>query len=406
MEVEQVPENRIAVATGSQRELDGIDLFDPKCRIEYVITVEALKEGWDCSFAYVFCSVSRIKNARNVEQLLGRVLRMPYARRRKAVDLNRAHAFVCEPSFGDAARALVDKLVAMGFEENEAQENIMSAQRDLYGQQKQFESIGRPTFRYEILATTETFSTLLDLKHERLTVRKICDDKVEIAVIGSVDVCLEQRLYEALPKAERGRVAEAIATYRKRVRNRLSPAELGQVLEVPRLMTRIQGELKFADADVFMEVNDWSLLDHPARLGAHEFNIRATARSFEIDVDRNGVIYRITRARDQLEFYADVDGWTPKSLVLWLERQVREIDLHPSELLKWLRDLIDNLIRMRNLSIVALMQCKFLLAEKIRHKFDEIRRKERECVYQRYLLAPRARPEISFDHKFVFQAGV
>ncbi len=406
MENEQVLENRIAVATGNQRELDGIDLFDPKCRIEYVITVEALKEGWDCSFAYVFCSVSRIKNARNVEQLLGRVLRMPYARRRKAVDLNAAHAFVCEPSFGDAARALVDKLVAMGFEEDEAKENIKSAQRDLYGQQELFESIGSPTFRYEVPAAPGTFSTLLDLKHERLTVRKICDDKVELTVIGSVDACLEQRIYEALPESEQGRVAEAIATYRKRVRNRLSPAELGQVLEVPRLMTRIQGELKFADADLFMEFHDWSLLDHPARLGAHEFNIHATARSFEIDIDRNGVVYRITRARDQLELYTDVQGWTPEALVLWLEHQVREIDLHPSELLKWLRYLTDHLIRMRNLSISALMQCKFLLAQKIRHKIDEIRRQERECVYQRYLLAPRAKPEISFDHNFTFQAGV
>ena len=84
MEVEQIPEDKIAVATGDQRELDGIDLFDPKCTIEYVITVEALKEGWDCSFAYVFCSVSRIQSAVDVEQLLGRVLRMPYAKRRKA----------------------------------------------------------------------------------------------------------------------------------------------------------------------------------------------------------------------------------------------------------------------------------------------------------------------------------
>ena len=47
MEVEQIPEHKIAVATGDQRELDGINLFDPKCPIEYVITVEALKEGWD-----------------------------------------------------------------------------------------------------------------------------------------------------------------------------------------------------------------------------------------------------------------------------------------------------------------------------------------------------------------------
>ena len=46
---------KIAVATGAQRELDGINLADPACPIEYVITVQALKEGWDCSFAYVFC---------------------------------------------------------------------------------------------------------------------------------------------------------------------------------------------------------------------------------------------------------------------------------------------------------------------------------------------------------------
>ena len=91
IEVEQIPEEKIAVATGDQRELDGIDLFDPKCSVEHVITVEALKEGWDCSFAYAFCSVSRIQSAVDVEQLLGRVLRMPYAKRREADALNRAY---------------------------------------------------------------------------------------------------------------------------------------------------------------------------------------------------------------------------------------------------------------------------------------------------------------------------
>ena len=74
IEVEQIPEDKIAVATGDQRELDGIDLFDQNCPVEFVITVEALKEGWDCSFAYIFCSVSRIQSAVDVEQLLGRVL--------------------------------------------------------------------------------------------------------------------------------------------------------------------------------------------------------------------------------------------------------------------------------------------------------------------------------------------
>ena len=78
-----------------------------------MITIEALKGGWDCSFACVFCSVARIQSAVDVEQLLGRVLRMPYAARRRLSDLNRVYAFVSEPSFGASAQALADKLVAM-----------------------------------------------------------------------------------------------------------------------------------------------------------------------------------------------------------------------------------------------------------------------------------------------------
>jgi type III restriction enzyme len=103
IENEKIPEGRIAVATGSQRELDGIDLYDPACLIEYIITVEALKEGWDCSFAYVFCSAANIHSSKDVEQILGRVLRMPYARNRRQDELNRAYAHVSSPAFAQAA---------------------------------------------------------------------------------------------------------------------------------------------------------------------------------------------------------------------------------------------------------------------------------------------------------------
>lgn len=48
MEHESIAEDEIAIATGSQKELDGINLFDPACKVSYVIIVEALKEGWDC----------------------------------------------------------------------------------------------------------------------------------------------------------------------------------------------------------------------------------------------------------------------------------------------------------------------------------------------------------------------
>lgn len=63
----KITEQEIAVATGNQRELEGMDLFSPSCQIKYIITMEALKEGWDCSFAYVFCSVKDVRSSKDAE---------------------------------------------------------------------------------------------------------------------------------------------------------------------------------------------------------------------------------------------------------------------------------------------------------------------------------------------------
>src|ERR1700737_3177455 len=117
---QEIPREKIADVTGDRKELDGINLFAPDCKIDFVITVEALKEGWDCSFAYVFCSVASVHSKKDVEQILGRVLRMPYAKRRKEPDLNRDYAHVSRASWPNAVKQLHDRLVDMGFEDSEA----------------------------------------------------------------------------------------------------------------------------------------------------------------------------------------------------------------------------------------------------------------------------------------------
>lgn len=406
MEVENVEEHKIAIATGDQRELDGINLFDPKCQIEYVITVEALKEGWDCSFAYAFCSVSRIQSAVDVEQLLGRVLRMPYAKRRKADDLNRAYAFLSEPSFGVAARSLADKLVAMGFEEEEAIANIEPVQTSLDVDTGLFgpRDKPKPTFTHTVTATPEVVAELK--KREGVTVREREDGKVEIAVTGRVDGGLEQAIIQALPETERTGFSAAVTKYRVEVKDQLSPAEQGETFQVPRLVSEIQGAFEFADTDIFMEFHDWSLLNHSFKLGEVEFAIRETARSFEIDLDGNRITYQFADEAEQLALDVDVDGWTPEALVLWLDRQVRQQDIHQSELLRWLRDLVGHLITARGMHIAALMRCKFILARKVREKLAAIRQQERNGVYQRYLFAPEAKVEVSFDQPFAFKDGM
>jgi type III restriction enzyme len=62
----KVPEKQIAIATGVTREIEDIDLADSNCPIRFIITQQALKEGWDCPFAYIFCSVADVGSARDV----------------------------------------------------------------------------------------------------------------------------------------------------------------------------------------------------------------------------------------------------------------------------------------------------------------------------------------------------
>ena len=124
LEEHKIPEEQIARATGEDRGLDDVDINDPKCEIRYVITVQALREGWDCPFAYVLCSVAEMRSSTAVEQILGRVMRLPKAQRKKQESLNNAYAFVASQNFAKAASALTDGLVQNGFEKQEAAELI------------------------------------------------------------------------------------------------------------------------------------------------------------------------------------------------------------------------------------------------------------------------------------------
>ena len=112
-----IPPEQVKVATGTLRELDGLDLASRACPVRFIITVQALREGWDCPFAYILCTVQSVHSATAVEQLLGRVLRMPYATRRSRPALNKAYAHVTEAETGLAANALADRLIdGMGFD--------------------------------------------------------------------------------------------------------------------------------------------------------------------------------------------------------------------------------------------------------------------------------------------------
>ena len=75
-----VPEEHIKVKSSEQDELAGVDLLSPFCPVRYIITKDALKEGWDCPFAYQLALLDNTTAQTAMTQLIGRVMRQPHAR--------------------------------------------------------------------------------------------------------------------------------------------------------------------------------------------------------------------------------------------------------------------------------------------------------------------------------------
>ena len=115
----KIPEDEIAIKTSTQNDLDGVDLFSNGCKIRYIITVNALAEGWDCSFAYILISVANIGSRIAVEQIIGRIMRMPFAKRKEQEELNRSYVFASARNFNEAATEIISGLESHGYSKHD-----------------------------------------------------------------------------------------------------------------------------------------------------------------------------------------------------------------------------------------------------------------------------------------------
>ncbi len=92
-----VPAEQIAVKTNEKDELKEIDdvggLLSRDCKVRYIITKQALQEGWDCSFAYVLVILTNPSSKNALTQLVGRILRQPYARKSGVRELDESYVF-------------------------------------------------------------------------------------------------------------------------------------------------------------------------------------------------------------------------------------------------------------------------------------------------------------------------
>ena len=114
-----IPEAQIKIKTANIDEIKGVDLMSKDCQVRYIITVNALKEGWDCPFAYILASLADKSSAVDVEQILGRVLRQPYVQRHKAFQLNVSYVLTASAKFNETLQSIVKGLQYSGFSDKD-----------------------------------------------------------------------------------------------------------------------------------------------------------------------------------------------------------------------------------------------------------------------------------------------
>ena len=407
IETENVPKDQIAIATGDQRELDGIDLFSAKePAIRFIITKQALKEGWDCSFAYVFCSVANVASATDVEQLLGRVMRMPFAMKRKSEKLNRAYAHVPSTKFSEAANALRDKLINdMGFEETVAEDSILSAQQAMFGGEGYFERSSKPKPKLDIVvpANEALVVAASALEAEGVSIAQTESGAVRILTHKPITAKAREIIEAAVAPAEINVFREAAVAYEHECKKSLSPAERGEKFFVPALLAQCQGELIFVDPDTLLDDFEWTLSSTPARLEAGEFDVQDDANSFEIDIDGARVKSRYSADQDFLPMNAPVSDWTAERLAIFLDRQNHDPQLSQSDVLAWTSELVRYLTVQRGFTVSLLHRLKFLLSRKVKDKIGDARKAAKAAAYTQLLFAPASRVKVDWKRGFEFR---
>lgn len=362
---EGIPEREIAVATGAQKELSGVSLFDRDCPIRYIITVEALREGWDCSFAYVLSSLAKVSSATAAEQFLGRVMRMPYVTRQASAALNKAYAFVNVNAWHDSVERIRDQLVSMGFDDAEAAENLEYKETS--------PSIFHPQMMTFMLSSEPLNFTynfgMMDAKVEK---------NPEGGYTASVKVWASEDVQYVLDYAENVLPKEDREAVRKAAEHlscvplpmgpaKASPSQKGEPFFVPRLCLDLGGGAAEVVEESSFLPDGFDILSTSPKLD--NFYYHEETKTYELDI-RGSRLFGSRIEEHQVDTYEAVSlfrtEWTEPALVSWLNVRTRQDDVSFSDMNQYILRVLDFLRHERHMDFSAMVRLRYQLAEALR----------------------------------------
>jgi len=416
IENHNVPEEEIVIATGSERGLEALEteyeggIFSGKCPVKYVITQKALAEGWDCAFAYILVSMAELRSATSVEQLLGRILRQPQAKRRASEPLNQSYAYVVSKDFGETAATLRDSLVeASGFNHEEAAE-FVAAKKET--QSKLDFKRGQKRI---------TFTPMKVQMGEKLDISKLSPGvkkKVKFRAKGNkleINAPLSQEETEelqatALMDDTREAIRQA-GEYSRTVASTIfqTPSEKGVGFFVPQMEVIIDGELRLFDEPEAIDY-PWELPTYDARPTQEQLDALGKASKvtdggyIDIDDEKGRVTTRFAKdLHRDLSLSYQPENWTQAKLAAWFCRQLHDPSITHASKTAFVAGWLSKLLKEDGMDLARVNRQKFLLRNLIDTQIRELRSTAIKQACQTFLFGDDKEKRVRVGSEYSFE---
>jgi type III restriction enzyme len=390
----------ILISTGKLDELaKEKDIESPKCPVRFIITVQKLSEGWDCPFAYVLCSLKQTRSATAIEQIVGRILRLPKVEKKQNEDLNCSYAFSVSDSLGEVLAELRDALESNGFTKAEAERIVLPVSQGVLpmGVQPrkiQVESTELETFALESEVAALDGKVRFDQASGELTIYV----PLEEAELENLSGCLSAPDTRRKIREAANQVREAEAAFGGEGAPRVPSAYERQLDFIIPLLSVCEDGRFFEFEKTFLLEQPWKLSAKDASLSANYNPLkRPIAQRGILDVGNKGQVttsavqetadedFVRTLHQQVLQLGASVD-WTVESLIAWLDRRIDHADIPYGESAEFLRKVVRGLMTQFEIEDVSLLALdRYRLCDQIETRIRAHRDAEHKQAFQSFL---------------------
>lgn len=411
----KIKETEIAIATGENNEIEDIDILAKTCEIRYVITIQALREGWDCPFAYVLCSVAEMHSNTAIEQIIGRIMRMPMGKAKKNKELNQAYAYVTSTDFFQVASSLESALVQNGFNKIEAKdfihaEKIEEQQIELKFEQEEgtvnVSELGFSTLKLNEKPDLNKMEPVLqekivyDEKNKTLTVYGgLNEDEAEAVsncFIREKSKYMVKQLHKTIEKVE------------EQLENGKAPYDRGEAFCVPALSVMVETQMEMFEESFFLD-HKWNILKYEAVLSVEEYgSTDSYGKVGEVDINEAGEIKAkcITDIQDQISLFTNISsGWTVAELTYWLDKNISHPDISSMKSVPYINAIVTNLISNRKLDLDQLVNDRYRLKKAIEGNILKNRDTAKKSSYQMTLFGEQSPVFVTPENSFNFSCN-